>query len=678
MASSLRIPPQSPTLLNTIPTGLIEDVKYLVDRLTQDVDDLVERVRPEDTTFATAILPFIKTAIKIYQEATADLYLRDEFFQLVDAVLHKDEQLDPESQYYIRKLHDAFFQKGLGIPKGPLRDRYWEIQKNLGDLRRAALRNLDDSGSRGLWFTSGFPHTDHEELGSDPHAERRSEWFWIRFKEPDTIPVLKFVSVAETRRKVYMDSDDRCPENVSIVKEMFVLRDEAARLMGFKHHAAFMTRYKMVGNPEAVSSQLNILRQQFQYRRDQEKQALLALKHDELADHGMPVFDKTLKLFSWDRLYYDRILKERDYSFDQNVVADYFSLENTLEGMYKIYSHIFGIDIHKVEPQGHWTVHESVSVYEVWDNDQNTDFLGYLYIDVFPREGKFTHTAHYTLSHGYNESGKRHFPANIIIANFPPPTSSKPSLLKHEELKRIFHEPSHAMHDLLAKTKYARLHNSDDKDFTEAPSMMFENFFWDAQYMRDISCHYSILTPEYAAAWRVSLELEPGDPIPEVSAQISLDLATKLATTKNVGSAFKTMSLISQSTWDMLVHSPSSPEDLLHMDYARTFNTMRSDCTGLAGSEAFDGSQGLGFSVFRAYMSGYDAGYYTYLLSQVYSYDLFYTGFKGDIMNPAKGRRYRYLVLQPGGSQREKETIYSFLEQESNTKTLCEEHGLDF
>jgi metallopeptidase MepB len=49
-------------------------------------------------------------------------------------------------------------------------------------------------------------------------------------------------------------------------------------------------------------------------------------------------------------------------------------------------------------------------------------------------------------------------------------------------------------------------------------------------------------------------------------------------------------------------------------------------------------------------MGGYDAGYYGYLSSQVYLADMFHTMFVGDLMNAKKGRRYRHMILEKGGS----------------------------
>ena len=56
-------------------------------------------------------------------------------------------------------------------------------------------------------------------------------------------------------------------------------------------------------------------------------------------------------------------------------------------------------------------------------------------------------------------------------------------------------------------------------------------------------------------------------------------------------------------------------------------------------------------------MTRYDAGYYGYMWSKVYSSDLFSVFEEKGVLNPVIGRRYRDLVLAPGYTQDGTQTL---------------------
>ena len=55
---------------------------------------------------------------------------------------------------------------------------------------------------------------------------------------------------------------------------------------------------------------------------------------------------------------------------------------------------------------------------------------------------------------------------------------------------------------------------------------------------------------------------------------------------------------------------------------------------------------------------------------------MFYSVFKKDPMDPKQGRRYRYTVLEKGGSQDEMKTLVDFLGREPDTAAFYEELGI--
>jgi thimet oligopeptidase len=60
-------------------------------------------------------------------------------------------------------------------------------------------------------------------------------------------------------------------------------------------------------------------------------------------------------------------------------------------------------------------------------------------------------------------------------------------------------------------------------------------------------------------------------------------------------------------------------------------------------------------------MGGYEAGYYSYLWSEVIAMDLFGAFEAAGVMNKETGAKYRELILAPGRSYDEAEQVRKFL-----------------
>ncbi|KAI5305767.1 hypothetical protein KEM55_008859, partial [Ascosphaera atra] len=132
--------------------------------------------------------------------------------------------------------------------------------------------------------------------------------------------------------------------------------------------------------------------------------------------------------------------------------------------------------------------------------------------------------------------------------------------------------------------------------------------------------------------------------------------------------------------FDMTIHEGKSQEQIKQLNASALYNALRRDISCLDGMDVFDGSPddwAQGQATFGHLMGGYDAGYYGYLYSQVYSTDMFYSAFKKDPMDKAMGRRYRYTVLGRGGSKDELEVLKEFLGREPSPGAFYKDLGLE-
>ena len=646
--AKFRKPPQAPPCFTATPSSVVEDTKKMLAESKRITDDVVAQVSEGDASFKNVLLPMAYDENKqgleahilgFYQSVSASQELRDasteaeklmddfsieasmreDVFVLVDAALKRKGELDPESQRLLEKEHKSFVRNGLNIPAGPKRDRFKEIKKRLSQLGIVFSKNLNEEKG-GLWLTA-------EELSGVPEdvlslLRKENDKYWLTFKYPDLFPTLKYCTNSETRKKVFISNENKCNQNVPLFREAIILRDEAARLLGYPNHAAFRIEDKMAKTPKTVDDFLADLRSRLKDGGVAEIATLTEMKKQDLASSGAD-FDG--RYYLWDHRFYDRMMEEKDFQLDQQLISEYFPLHTTIRGMLQIFEQLFGLvfvevvgrDRDSLAPSGKgedivW--HEEVQVFSVWDDEgEGSGFVGYLYLDLFPRLGKYSHAANFNLQPGFiQENGTRRYPATALVCNFSKPTAKKPSLLKHDEVTTLFHELGHGIHDLVARTTYSRFHGTNTvRDFVEAPSQMLENWCWTPSQLKALSKHYSSLTQEYTEAWKEAA----GDSAKDPEEHIPDDLINKLIKTKNLNGALFNLRQLHFGIFDMTIHEPESHELLEAMKISETYNSLRKDISKLDGPEVLGQGEGWGNgqATFGHLMGGYDAGYYGYL-----------------------------------------------------------------
>ncbi len=435
---AFRKPPQAPPVFTATPSSLVEDTKRLVDISRKLQDQIVGDVTEGTASFQNVVLPMAHDEntmgleahiIGFYQAVSTDQALRDssteadkllddfgiessmreDVYKLVDAALKRGEKLDPESQRLLEKERKSYIQNGLGIPAGPKRDRFKEIKKRLSKISIIFQKNLNEENG-GLWLTREELHGVPEDVlsGLKKGKGENAGKFRLSFKYPDLFPTLKYATNPATRKKVFIENENKCNQNVPLFREAVILRDEAARLLGYPNHAAYRIEDKMAKTPKTVDDFLADLRSRLTSGGTSEIKKLRDLKEQDLKDRGEErSFDGHYYL--WDHRFYDRLLLERDFSLDQQKIAEYFPLQSTIVGMLEIFEKLFGLafveitgeERDKVAESGKgddivW--HEDVQVFSVWDDKgEGNGFVGYLYLDLFPREGKYGHAANFNL-----------------------------------------------------------------------------------------------------------------------------------------------------------------------------------------------------------------------------------------------------------------------------------------
>ncbi|KAG5950052.1 hypothetical protein E4U53_005523 [Claviceps sorghi] len=692
-------PPQAPPLFTHSPESLLQVMNDSIACTKALWDKTVADVKPEDATFANFLEPNLlhdnlmevscgitvfyqfvsankelrEASTKAHESSDAfniELNLRDDVFQRIDAAYRTRESqgLEKEQLHLIHRQRQKYIRNGLLLPAGPQRDRFKEVQKRLSQLCIQSQKNLNEE-TGGVWFTpeelEGLPSDALDISQLDKGTGENEGKVKVTFKYTHMFPLLKYAVREDTRRIYLLAEANKVSNNIPLFREIVALRDEAARLIGYPDHASLIISNKMAKTPERVNEFLGDLRKRLAPAAAKEHEHLLQYKKEYCEERGIP-FDGNLYL--WDYSFYSQIMKKKEYSIDETEVSQYFPVESTYQRMLKIFEKIFGFvfvelskeDRSRLSPTGKpedviW--HEDVILYSVWDDESaGSGFVGYLYLDLHPRDNKYGHNASFPIEPGFTgQDGTRHYPVSTLVCNFSKPSAAKPGLLKHDEVVTLFHELGHAIHDLSSRTRYSHVHGLNVAgDFVEAPSQMLENWCWTPSVLRFLS-----------RKW------DTDEKIPD-------DVIEKLVKTKHFNSASRNIRQVMYSIFDMMIHTPKSHEEAENMPVAKIWNELRRDITGLKGSEErgdkIDNSHG--YSGFGHYTGGYDAGYYGYLYSSVFSLDMFHSFFKEDPWNGTVGRRYRELVLQRGASQEELQTLREFLGRDPSSEAFYQELGL--
>ncbi|EJD41303.1 zincin, partial [Auricularia subglabra TFB-10046 SS5] len=287
----------------------------------------------------------------------------------------------------------------------------------------------------------------------------------------------------------------------------------------------------------------------------------------------------------------------------------------------------------------------AINRFAVWEAGATdaSGFIGYTYLDLYPREGKYSHAAVWPLVPGFDlPDGKtRNYPVTAMVANLAKPTPDRPALMTHDNVVTFFHEMGHVFHGLLSTTKYSRFHGTSvSRDFVEAPSQMLENWCWVPKVLSKMSSHYKTKEP------------------------LSDELIDKIIKSRYVNIGMFMLRQLFFGKYDITVHTAKEGED-----YTKLWARLREE-TSLVKGPARDAP---GQGAFAHLTGDYDAGYYGYAYSLVFAADMYRAVFAADPLSAAAGRKYRDEILRPGGSRDEMDSLKAFLGRPPNSDAFLEQ-----
>jgi metallopeptidase MepB len=258
---------------------------------------------------------------RLFNDAEIELYSREDAFLRVDAVKQQvDKQpempLDEESLYYLQKLHRLFYQNGCGISDQGQRNNLKAKMKRLGDLVRECNKSLNEDTS-GIWLMPNeLDDMPQSLIGRLKKGQNdRSDQLWLPTKVPFSSPAITNAKNEATRKRIYYAVQNRMKMNVPLFRELVLLHDETARMLGYSDHASLKTADKMMQTPQAVEALLSDIRKAIGPLAAQNAEELLKIKKDEASSRGASAEE----LYFWDLSYKSARLSEKERQQSRSV-----------------------------------------------------------------------------------------------------------------------------------------------------------------------------------------------------------------------------------------------------------------------------------------------------------------------------------------------------------------------
>jgi thimet oligopeptidase len=646
----LLLVPATPALSQSLSSAPFTQGITDADSFTKVVDGRLARARRLlDELLAVKGARTVANTLAPYDELSGELFTAANQ-ALVMSALHPDEAMRRAGEELNRKVSalaaeiplraDVYAAlKGIDIRRADEKTRYY-VERELKEFQRAGVDRSEAERKRIQQLRDELTASMDEfarNIAEKPRQVTVSNVAeldglpadFIARKKPDAKGVITLTTDPNDQRPVliYAKSDDlrrrmllasgniAAPENVDVLGRILRIRSELAPLLGYRNWAAYDMSSRMAGDVKTVSDFIDRVVAASGPKAVRELEQLTRRKQQDFPGSALNL---------WDRQYYSELVRRASYDFDSQSVRPYFAIERVLQGVLGVTGTIFGVTYRQVNDVPVW--HPSVRVFEMRSGSR---MLGRVYLDLHGRPNKRAGGANVTTV-GYGQA-EQSFPEAVLAASLPGGQPGDPGLMTHDDVRTLFHEFGHVVHRLSGGHQPWRKLSSVavERDFTEAPSQMLEEWVWDPATLATFATHY-----------------QTGAPIPAA-------LVGQMRRASEFGQALDVRGQMLLARASLSYHD----RDPRTLDQTALWKQIHGQYVPIP---FLDGTQRQA-SFPHIGQAGYASAYYTYMWSLVIAKD-FYSRFAGEnLIAPDVARRYREQIFEPGSSKPAADLVKEFM-----------------
>lgn len=601
-----------------------------------------------------------KKLYPIVVEMESNTYMNERLWKVIKRAAEKlkDENLDNEQKRVIEIVTMNFKNNGADLSpedKVKVAEITSQIAKFNVDFSQNSLNSLKEFEYyiKDPKELEGIPETAIQQAKESAEEKGHPNEWRFNLDFGSKIAILKYAKSEELRKKIWEASNAVASQgkydNTNNIFEILKLRNEKAKILGYKSFADFVLSNRMAKNGDTAMKFVDGLHDKVEKQFKEEYESLIKYKSEKVGH-------EVKEVFPWERAYYSEMKRKELYDFDEESLKPYFNSDSVLEGLFKISSTLFGINIverktfcpkdgEKVPEDCIEVWDQYVKFYDVYDKETNKHIASF-YSDWYPRDNKkdggWTHPL-------CNRDNNNPIALGIIAGNLQKPTNGKPALLSHNDVETIFHEFGHLCHHMLSETKYRMISGTNVAwDFVEFPSQFLENWAWEKEALNIFAKHY-----------------ETGENIPE-------ELYQKMIKARNYNSASFFMRQLSFGKIDLEIHH--NYEKYINKTIDEIDNEVLEKY--LVPSSIKQKSILYVFSHLFSDVVAYAAGYYSYKWAEVIEADAFTRFAKEGILNSKIGMEFREKVLAKGNSIAPEEIFRNFMGHDPDQRALLERSGI--
>ena len=597
--------PDAPTFENTIlPLELSGDILSKVSGVLYNITETDQT--PELDSVMDAAIPLM-TAHEDNISFNKDLYKR------VAAIWNADQSgLTREQQMVLKKYYEDFERSGIGLDEAK--------QDRLREINTEMAAKIQKIGNNILAENNNFKDEFGISISQYPDAMTSTQ-------------------DRELRHRMLVAYNTRCHngnefDNRKLIMEVFALRIEKAKILGYESPAAYTLENKMAHDPETVDAFLDGIMKASIQKANEEVADMQAIMDRDVKAGLLPAGSR---IEPWDWWYYAEKVRKEKYDLDEEQTKPYFKAENVVKGIFTAANRLYGVNFEKLENVPAYNP-DCVTTYKVTDADGA--LVGIFTTDYFPRSSKRGGAWMNNVREQYFDAdGNEVRPMIVNVGNLN-------EYMSIDDVQTTFHEFGHALHGLLTKCHYKSVSGTNvTRDYVEMFSQINEN--WAFQ-------------PDLLAVYAVNDE---GQVIPQ-------ELVDKINNALKFNQGFMTAELCAASILDMKWHELTSLEGI-------DIDEFEAKVCADMGLIKEIGPRYRTTYFNHIFGSGYNAGYYGYLWSEVLDKDAFDKFEKsGDVWNPALAKQFKETFLERGGSEEPMTLFKSFMGREPENEAFLRGRGL--